>query len=81
MPVVIRLSRKGGKKNPFYHVVALNKVTRRDGQALEKLGSYSPKTKDSKEKVKLDLEAIQKWRDKGAQVSETVGQLLKIAAK
>ena len=81
MPVMIRLSRQGAKKHPQYLIVATEKYGKRDGEYLEKLGYYFPKAKDTKEKVKVNLEAIKAWRAKGAQFTQTVGQLLKSLSK
>jgi small subunit ribosomal protein S16 len=77
MPAVIRLSRQGAKHKPQYQIVAVDKTKRRDGAVLERLGFYFPKEKDPKAKVRANKEAIEKWLKKGAQVSETVGHLLK----
>lgn len=81
MAVTIRLSRQGAKKNPQYLIVAVDSAKKRDGAHLESLGHYFPKAKDPKDKIKANLEAIQAWKSKGAQVSETVGQLLKNLGK
>ena len=81
MAVTIRLSRQGAKKHPQYLIVAVDSQRKRDGVYLEKLGYYFPKAKTVKEKVQLRLEAIRAWQAKGAQVSQTVGQLLKSQAK
>ena len=81
MAVTIRLSRQGAKKNPQYLVVAVDSAKKRDGAYLENLGHYYPKEKEPKEKLKVDLEALKAWQAKGAQVSQTVGQLLKTLAK
>jgi small subunit ribosomal protein S16 len=77
MAVTIRLSRQGAKKNPQYLVVAVDSARKRDGAYLENLGHYYPKAKAVGDKIKVDLAAIQAWKLKGAQVSQTVGQLLK----
>ena len=81
MAVTIRLSRQGAKKSPQYLIVAVDSNSKRDGAYLENLGHYYPKAKDVKDKVKLNLPAIQAWQQKGAQVSQTVGQLLKTLTK
>lgn len=73
--VKIRLKRHGAAKAPYYRVVAADSRTRRDGQPIEELGSYNPRSKE----LKLDREAIEKWMKNGAQVSETVASLLKRA--
>ena len=81
MAVTIRLSRQGAKKNPQYLIVAMDSMKKRDGAYLENLGHYFPKAKEAKDKVKLNLDAVKAWQAKGAQVSQTVGQLLKTLAK
>lgn len=81
MSVKIRLSRQGAKKHPQYLIVAVDSAKKRDGAYLDKLGYYYPKAKTAKEKVQLNLEALKRWQAKGAQLSETVGQLLKSSAK
>lgn len=81
MAVMIRLSRQGKKKRPQYEIVATDKTTRRETKFLARFGHYFPKAENDADKVKVDLEAIQAWKARGAQVSETVGQLLKKIAK
>ena len=73
--VKIRMSRAGRVKVPVYHIVAADARYARDGRFLEKLGVYTPKAKIVLTNVKYD--AIQKWVDKGAQVSDTVRTVLK----
>ena len=81
MAVTIRLSRQGAKKNPQYLIVAVDSAKKRDGAHLEALGHYFPKAKTDKEKIKVNVEAVKAWKAKGAQLSQTVGQLLKVLAK
>ena len=81
MAVHIRLSRQGAKKNPQYLVVAVDSSSKRDGSYLAKLGHYFPKAKEPKDKLKVDLAAVKAWQAKGAQFSQTVGQLLKTLSK
>ena len=81
MAVTIRLSRQGAKKNPQYLIVAVDSNRKRDGAYLENLGHYYPKAKEAKDKVKVDVAAVEAWKLKGAQFSQTVGQLLKTLAK
>ena len=40
--VTIRLSRGGAKKRPFYHLVATDSRSPRDGRYIERLGFYNP---------------------------------------
>jgi len=81
MAVTIRLSRQGAKKNPNYLIVATAERGKRDGAYLESLGQYFPKAKAAKDKIKVNLEALNVWLAKGAKPTQTVGQLLKTLAK
>lgn len=81
MAVHIRLSRQGAKKHPQYLIVAVDSARKRDGAYLERLGHYFPKAKTAAEKIKVDAEKVNAWIAKGAQPTQTVGQLLKVTAK
>ena len=81
MSVMIRLSRQGAKKKPQYLIVAVDSAKKRDGEYLAKLGHYYPSAKTPKEKIEVDMAAVDAWKKRGAQVTQTVGQLLKVAAK
>ena len=77
MPVVIRLTRRGAKKKPFYRLVAADNRSPRDGRFLEILGTYDPlKAEDN---FKVDADKATAWIKKGAQPSKTVASLLKKA--
>ncbi len=75
MAVKLRLTRTGCKKRPFYHIVAINSETRRDGRPLEFLGYYNPNTNPAQ--IKIDLEKVNKWIALGAQATDTVKSLIK----
>lgn len=77
LAVKIRLARAGAKKAPFYRVVAADSRAPRDGRFIEILGRYNPRTNPST--IEMDVEKIDAWIAKGAQLSETVGKLLAIA--
>ncbi len=79
MAMKIRLTRMGSKKRPFYRVVALDSATRRDGRPVEFLGHFNPMVEPND--IKLDIEKIEKWIEKGAEPSNTVRSLLKKAGK
>jgi small subunit ribosomal protein S16 len=81
MAVRIRLSRQGAKKNPQFLIVAVDGAKKRDGEYLEKIGYYYPKAKLAQEKVKVNADALNAWLAKGAQPTQTVGQLLKTLAQ
>jgi len=65
----------GAKKSPAYRVVVKEKLSKRDGAYLENVGTYNP-TRNPAE-VKLDMERIQYWIERGAQPTDTVRQLIK----
>jgi small subunit ribosomal protein S16 len=73
--VILRLARRGTKKRPFYHIVATDNASRRDGRFIEQIGTYDPKKPDG-EAVVL-LERLEHWVSHGAQVSERVGHIVK----
>ena len=79
MPVKIRLARFGAKKKPFYRIVATDSRSPRDGRFLEILGTYDPRNKAGG--LNLDLEAIQGWLTKGAEVTETVRKLIRHSSR
>jgi small subunit ribosomal protein S16 len=81
MAVTIRLARQGAKKHPQYLIVAVDSAKKRDGQYLDKLGHYYPKAKTAQEKLEVDADKVKAWTAKGAQFSQTVGQLLKTLSK
>jgi small subunit ribosomal protein S16 len=79
MAVVLRLSRAGTHKAPFYHVVATDSRKPRDGRYLEDVGVYDPTQKP--ELIRLKQDRIEYWLGKGAVPSETVAMVLKKARK
>ena len=79
--VVIRLSRGGSKKNPFYNVVVADSRNRRDGRFIERVGFYNPSAKAGAEGLRIDAGRITFWTGNGAQMSDTVARLAKTHAK
>mgnify|MGYP002624385891 CR=1 FL=1 len=80
MAMKIRLARGGSKKRRHYSIVAADSRMPRDGRFLEKLGTYNPLLpKDSEDRVKMDLERIQHWLDKGAQPTDRIARMLEAA--
>ena len=75
MPVKIRLSRKGRKKAPFYHIVVADARAPRDGKFIEKIGTYNPMTKPAT--IEIDRMAAFNWLEKGAQPTDTVKAILR----
>ena len=77
--VIIRLSRGGSKNRPFFNVVVADSRNRRDGRFIERVGFYNPVAPEGQEALRLQLERITHWQEKGAQLSETVSKLVKRA--
>jgi small subunit ribosomal protein S16 len=75
--VVIRLSKGGSKKKPFYHLVAVDKRSPRDGKYLEKIGYFNPLAKGQAVRLKVSRERINYWVSVGAQLSDRVKSLVK----
>ena len=80
MAMKIRLARGGSKKRPFYSIVAADSRMPRDGRFIEKLGTYNPLLpKDSAERVRLNVERIQHWLDRGAKPTDRISRMLEAA--
>jgi small subunit ribosomal protein S16 len=77
LAVKIRLARHGAKKAPYYRVVVADARSKRDGRCIEEVGRYNPCVEPAF--IKFDLEKIDAWITKGAQPTETVARLLKLA--
>lgn len=75
--VMIRLSRGGAKKRPFYHIVVSDRRSRRDGRYVERLGFFNPIATGGEEKLRLDLGRLDYWLGQGAQASDRVAALVK----
>lgn len=77
--VVIRLSRTGAKKRPFYHIVVADKRRSRDGRFIEQVGYFNPIAAGGEIPLVLDLVKVEEWIKKGAQPSDRVKSLVKQA--
>ena len=71
--VKIRLKRMGRKKLPIYKIVVAESMSKRDGRAVDILGTYNPKSKE----LQIDVEKVREWLAKGAQPTDRVAALLK----
>jgi small subunit ribosomal protein S16 len=75
--VVIRLSRGGSKKRPFYHISVADSRNARDGRFIERVGFFNPVARGQEERMRVSLDRVEYWASKGAQTSDRVSQLLK----
>lgn len=73
--VVIRLSRSGAKKRPFYNIVVTDSRNRRDGRFVERLGFYNPVAAAHEEGLRVALDRLDYWKQHGAQLSPTAARL------
>ena len=73
--VVIRLTRFGGKKKPFYRIVAVDREKPRETRYIDLIGTYNPLIDPAQ--IKIDFDKYNQWLSKGAQPSVTVKSLVK----
>ncbi|WP_374583760.1 30S ribosomal protein S16 [Pseudoduganella sp.] len=74
--VVIRLSRGGAKKRPFYNIVATDSRNRRDGRFVERIGFYNPMATGQAETFRVAADRLAYWQGVGAQLSPAVAKLV-----
>ena len=77
MAVKIRLRTMGQKKNPIYRIIVADSRSPRNGRFIEEIGTYNPNTNPSE--FKIDEELAKKWLTNGAQPTDVVAKLLKVA--
>ncbi|KTD55376.1 30S ribosomal protein S16 [Legionella quateirensis] len=75
--VVIRLSRGGAKKRPFYHMVVTDSRKRRDGNYIERIGYFNPVARGQEVRLHVEMEKLAHWQSVGAQLSDRVSALIK----
>ena len=71
--LMIRLSRRGARKQPHYRIVVIEKDRARDGRSVEVVGTYNPRTNPAS--VVLQRERVEYWVSKGAQMSDRVKKI------
>jgi len=74
--VTIRLTRRGAKNQPFYHVVVTDSRKRQGGSSLEQVGFFNPVSRGKESRLRLELGRIDHWVGLGAQLSDRVSQLV-----
>jgi small subunit ribosomal protein S16 len=75
--VIIRLSRVGATKRPFYHMVVTDSRKRRDGSSIERIGYFNPIARGQEVRLHIDMERVSHWQQVGAQLSDRVKALIK----
>lgn len=76
MAVKIKLKRMGKMRNPQYRIVIADARTKRDGRAIEEIGTYQPKQNPSL--IVVDSARAQYWLGVGAQPTEAVAAILRV---
>ena len=74
--VVLRLSRGGAKKRPFYSIVAADKRARRDGNFIERVGFFNPVASGGEVSLRIAMDRLTYWTSNGAQMSPAVAKLV-----
>ena len=74
--VTIRLTRRGAKNQPFYHVVVTDSRKRQGGSSLEQVGFFNPVARGKEQRLRLELGRIDHWVGLGAQLSDRVRELV-----
>lgn len=75
----IRLMRMGAKRRPFYRIIVTDSRRPRESKYKEALGYYNPLKEPAE--IKIDLDRLSYWLERGAQASETVQSLIKQVAR
>jgi small subunit ribosomal protein S16 len=79
--VVIRLSRGGSKKRPFYSVIVTDSRNSRDGRFIERVGFFNPIARGGEVRLQINAERVDHWVAQGAQLSDRVSGLVKESRK
>jgi len=79
--VTIRLARGGSKKRPFYHLTVADQRNPRDGRFIERVGFHNPVARGQEEVTRIDMKRVDFWMEQGAQPTERVAGLIKLARK
>ena len=73
--VVVRFQRLGTKKTPYHRIVVTERSRAQSGRVIEVVGAYDPSKDPAVFSVKEDR--LAHWVSQGAQISETLGRLLR----
>lgn len=74
--VKIRLARAGAKKRPFYHLVAADSRSPRDGRFIERLGFFNPIAVGGEVRLRVNTERVDHWVARGAQLTDRAAKLV-----
>jgi small subunit ribosomal protein S16 len=68
----IRLKRTGRKKKPFYKIVLMENLSKRDGKSIAEIGYYDP----IKKIINFDKITLVKYINSGAYPTNTIRHLI-----
>ena len=68
----IRLKRTGRKTKPFYRIVLMENLSKRDGKSIAEIGFYDP----IKKIIKFDKVVLHKYINHGAYPTDTIRHLI-----
>ena len=68
----IRLKRVGRKNKPFYRIVLMESLSKRDGKAIAEIGYYDP----LKKLINIDKLTLHKYLNHGAYPTDTMRHLI-----
>lgn len=74
--VKIRLARAGAKKRPFYHLVAADSRSPRDGRFIERLGFFNPVAVGGELRLRVNTGRVDHWVARGARLTERAAKLV-----
>ncbi|MEC7839286.1 MAG: 30S ribosomal protein S16 [Chlamydiota bacterium] len=80
MGLKIRLRKQGRKNSPFYRLVLVESLSKRDGQYIEMLGWYNPVLENSEDSLSIKADRVEYWLDNGAELSDNARSLVKRGA-
>ncbi len=75
--VVIRMARGGAKKRPYYYIVVADKRCAPSGRFIERIGYFNPMAADHETSLRIDLQRVDHWIERGACPSPRVKNLIK----
>lgn len=75
--VIIRLSRSGAKKNPYYRIRVADSRNSNSGSFIDSIGFFNPLARGKEERIRIDLPLLEKWVKNGAQITPRVKTVIK----
>ena len=74
--VVIRLSRGGARRRPFYNIVVTDSRRPRDSGFIERVGYFNPIARGRETRLHIDKPRVDHWLRHGVKLSARVHSLI-----